>query len=74
MPNSALKIWMQDEPHCVVAALAGGVPAVPSPPATVSVAAAASTLVLMDMTVPFVNHGRALRMALVCCSVDAREP
>src|SRR5260370_9833542 len=55
-----------------VAALGGSVPAVLRPPATVSVAAAASTLVLMDMAVPFVNDGRALRTALWCWSVDER--
>src|SRR6266849_6463705 len=60
VPNLALKIWTQALPHCVAAA--------------VSVAAAASTLVLMDMTVPFVNDCRALRTALVCWSVGERGP
>src|ERR1700730_6107033 len=74
VPNLALKIWMQAWPHCGVAALAGSVPAVLRPPAMVSAAAAASPLVLMDMTVPFVNDGRALRTALLCWSVDERGP
>src|SRR5260370_41583282 len=55
VPNILLKIWTQALPHCVVAALAGSVPAVLRPPATVSAAAAASTLLLMDMTVPFLG-------------------
>src|SRR6516165_6384677 len=54
-PYSLLKIWTQALPHWVVDAPAGSAAAVPRPPATVSVAAAASTLVLMDMTVPFVK-------------------
>jgi hypothetical protein len=41
---------MQALPHCGVAALAATVPAVLSPPARVSTVAAASTLLLMDMT------------------------
>ena len=74
VPNLALKIWMQAWPHCGVAALAGSVPAVLRAPVMVSVAAAASTLALMDMTVPFVNGSRALRAALLCWSVDERGP
>src|SRR5260221_3061254 len=54
-PNILLKIWTQALPHCVVDALAGSVAAVLRPPATVSAAAVASTLVLMDMTVPFIG-------------------
>src|SRR5271169_314276 len=54
-PNTLLKIWTQALPHCVVDALAGSVAAVLRPPATVSAAAVASTLVLMDMTVPFLD-------------------
>src|SRR5712691_9220197 len=54
-PNILLKIWTQAVPHCVVDALAGSVAAVLRPPATVSAAAVASTLVLMDMTVPFLD-------------------
>ena len=68
VPNTLLKIWTQALPHCVVEALAGTVPVVLSPPATVSAAAAASTLVLMDMTFPFFDDGRALRTALLCWS------
>src|SRR5260370_41638718 len=74
VPNILLKIWTQALPHCVVAALAGSVAAVLRPPATVSAAAAASTLVLMGMTVPFLSYGRALCTALVCWSVDERGP
>ena len=48
VPNLALKIWMQCGPHCGVAAVAGNVPTVLRPPATVSAAATASTLRLMD--------------------------
>jgi len=53
VPNLALKIWMQvglTWLHCGVAALADSVPAALRPPAMVSAAAAASTLLLMDMT------------------------
>src|SRR6266536_2336666 len=62
-PNILLKIWTQAVPHCVVDALAGSVAAVLRPPATVSAAAAASTLVLMDMSSslleprPYPTHG-----------------
>ena len=49
VPNLALKIWMQFGPHCGVAALAS-VPAVIRPAATVSIAATASTFLLMDIT------------------------
>ena len=64
-PYILLKIWTQAPPHCVVDAPAGSVAAALRPPATVSAAATATTLVLMDMTeVPSVNHGRALRTAL----------
>jgi len=38
------------------------------------VAAAASTLALLDMAGPFVNGSRALRMALWCWSADERGP
>src|SRR6516165_5760809 len=54
-PNILLKIWTQALPHCVVDAPAGSVAAALRPPATVSAAAAASTLVLRDMTVPFLG-------------------
>jgi hypothetical protein len=57
---------MQPPPHCGVAALAATAPTVHSPLARVSTPAAASTLRLMDMPVPFVNCGRALRTALSC--------
>src|SRR5271157_586051 len=51
VPNSLLKIWMQFSSHCEVAALAASVPTVLRPPAKVSVAAAASTLLLMERKV-----------------------
>src|SRR5829696_8056878 len=53
VPNLALKIWMQCGPHCGVAAFAASVPTVLRPPATVSAAATASTLLLMDITSSF---------------------
>src|SRR5215217_5991109 len=53
VPNFALKIWMQFGPHCGVAALAESVPTVLRPAATVSAAATASTLLLMDMSSSF---------------------
>src|SRR5260370_22867560 len=59
VPNTLLKIWMQVLPfwlHPGVAAFAGSVPAALRPPITVSAAAAASTLLLMDMTVPFAER------------------
>src|SRR5258708_444196 len=62
-PNLALKIWMHFWAHCGVAALADSVPAVLRPPARASVAAAASTLLLMDMnsslleSQPYRAHG-----------------
>src|SRR6266851_10490760 len=56
VPNSLLKISMQALPHCGVAALADSVPTVLTPPTTVSVAAAVSSLLLMDMTVPFLER------------------
>ena len=49
-PYILLKIWTQALPHCVVDAPAGSVAAALRPPAMVSVAATASTLVLMDMS------------------------
>src|SRR6516165_10643678 len=54
-PYSLLKIWTQAVPHCVVDAPAGSAAAVQRPPTTVSAAAVASTLLLMDMTVPFLG-------------------
>src|SRR6266849_401750 len=56
VPNTRLKISMQCGPHCGVAALAGSVPAVLRPPAMASVAAAVSSLLLTDMTVPFLER------------------
>jgi hypothetical protein len=59
VPNSLLKISMQVLPpwvHCGVAALADSVPTVLTPPITVSVAAAVSSLLLIDMTVPFLER------------------
>src|SRR3954453_16111829 len=53
VPNLALKIWMQCGPHCGVAAVAGSVPTVLRPPATVNIAAVASTLRLWDMSSSF---------------------
>src|SRR5271165_922668 len=52
--------------HCGVAALAATVPAALSPPARVSTAAAARTLLLMDMTVPFLDI--AVPCARRCCA------
>ena len=49
-PYNLLKIWTQALPHYVVDALAGSVAAVARPLARLSVAAAASTLVLIDMS------------------------
>src|SRR5271165_2237261 len=57
----ALYTSTQPLPHCGVAALAATVPIPLSPPARVRTPAAASTLLLIDMTIPFVTHGRALR-------------
>src|SRR6516225_374851 len=54
-PYILLKIWTQALPHCVVDAPAGSVAAALRPPARISPAAAASTLLLMDMTVPFLG-------------------
>jgi hypothetical protein len=73
-PYSLLEIWTQALPHWVVVAVAGSVAAVLRPQDRISPAAAAGTLLLMDMTVPFVNDGRALCAALVCWSVDERGP
>lgn len=59
VPNRLLKIWTQVLPfwlHSGVAALADSVPTVLTPPTTISVAAAASTLLLMDMTVSFAER------------------
>src|SRR5829696_1165448 len=63
VPNLALKIWMQFGPHCGVAALAERVPTVLRPPTMVSIAATASTFLLMDITSsvleprPYPAHG-----------------
>src|SRR5579862_223651 len=60
---------MQAGPHDGVAALAEAapsVPAAPTPPTRVSVAAAASTLLLMDMNVPL------LELAAVPCARPRR--
>src|SRR5215467_9719434 len=65
-PYSLLEIWTQALPHWVVDAPAGSAAAAPRPQARISPAAAAGTLLLMDMTVPFLRHGRALRTAPVC--------
>src|SRR5215472_117231 len=54
-PYILLKIWTQALPHCVVDALAGSVAAALRPQARISPAAAAGTLLLMDMTVPFLG-------------------
>src|SRR5215467_3705878 len=53
VPNLALNTWTQCGPHCGVAAVAGSVHIMVRPPATVSVAATASTLRLMDMSSSF---------------------
>src|SRR3984957_21005373 len=58
VPNWWLNRSRQDQPHDGVAALAVpavSAPAAPTPPTMVSVAAAASTLLLMDMGVPLLN-------------------
>src|SRR4051794_23774718 len=55
VPNLALKIWMQCGPHCGVAAAAGSAPTVQTPLAMVAVAAAANTLLLMDMNWSFLT-------------------
>ncbi len=55
-------------PHCGVAALAATVPAALRPPARVSTAAAASTLLLMDMTVPFLTRPCPAHGAVVLVS------
>src|SRR5580658_3389287 len=59
---------MQEPPHDGVAALAVpalSAPAMPTPPTRVSVAAEASTLLLMDIKqVPLVEHSRTLRTAV----------
>jgi len=55
VPSSLLKTSTQVLPfwvHCGVTALADSVPTVLTPPITVSVAAAVSSLLLTDMTVP----------------------
>src|SRR6516164_4085782 len=69
-PYSLLKIWTQALPHCVVDALAGSVAAVLRPPATVSVAAAASTLVLMDMSSSFRETTTVPRARRLCWHKD----
>src|SRR5213592_1898261 len=50
VPNSRLKMSMQRWPHGGVAADAVSAPALASPPASASVAAAATNLLLMDIT------------------------
>src|SRR5579872_3984 len=64
-------------PHDGVAALAGpalSTPAVPTPPTRVSVAAAASTLLLMDMGCSSLGtHSRALRTAVSSLPRSARR-
>src|ERR1700722_20713362 len=58
VPNWWLNRSRQDQPHDGVAALAVpavSAPAAPTPPTMVSVAAAASTLLLMDMGVPLLK-------------------
>src|SRR5215204_7111194 len=65
VPNFALKIWMQFGPHCGVAAVAGSVPTVLRPPATVSAAATASTLLLMDITSSFLEPRPSLGTAVL---------
>src|SRR3954453_8011124 len=49
VPNLALKISMQCGPHRGVAAPAGGVPTVQRPPAMVTIAAAGSPLLFLEM-------------------------
>src|SRR5215213_6619554 len=72
VPNLALKIWMQFGPHCGVAALAESVPTVLTPPTMVSIAATASTFLLMDIGSSFLEpHSRTLRTAAVL-SLDLR--
>src|SRR6202453_5536902 len=67
VPNWWLKMSMQELPHDGVAALAVpavSAPATPTPPTRVSVAAAASTLLLMDMDCSSLGtHSRTLRTA-----------
>jgi hypothetical protein len=67
VPNWWLKMSMQELPHDGVAALAVpalSAPATPTPPTKVSVAATASTLLLMDMDRSSLGtHSRALRAA-----------
>src|SRR5580658_6433294 len=69
---------MQEPPHDGVAALAVpalSAPAMPTPPTKVSVAAVASTLLLMDMK-QFLswNHGRTLRTAVVLIRAGTADP
>ena len=65
MPKSRLKKLMQLPPHDGVAALAVIAPMAPTPPTRVNVAAAAKTLLLMDME-QFLsrNPSRTLRTAV----------
>src|SRR5215469_17023137 len=70
-PYSLLEIWTQALPHCVVDAPAGSAAAVQRPPTTVSAAAVASTLLLMDMTVP--SLGTAVPYARRWCAGSAGE-
>src|SRR5215203_2111826 len=65
VPNFALKIWMQYGPHCVVAALAESVLTVLTPPTMVSIAATASTFLLMDITSSVLEPRPSLRTAVV---------
>ncbi len=65
VPKSRLKRLIQAGPHDGVAALAENVLTAPTPPTRVSVAAAAMTLLLMDMKqFPSWNHSRTLRTAV----------
>ncbi len=71
MPKSLLKMLTQNVPHDGVAAdavPAVSAPVTATPPTMVSVAAAASTLLLMDIKqFPSWNHSRALRTAVPSC-------
>jgi hypothetical protein len=71
VPNCLLKMLIQLNPHDGVAAdavPAVSAPVTATPPTIVSVAAAASTLLLMDIKqFPSWNHSRALRTAVPSC-------
>src|SRR4051812_28339287 len=73
VPNLALKIWMQCGPHCGVAAPAGSVPTVQTPPTMVTIAATANTLLLTDMNWSFLNCGRLLEVAYFRFSTPSRR-